>query len=171
MGSLASHIMIPRHVSPACDKEPVAGVLYVRPNISLRPSIPSNRLHRGALMHAESTRHTQPILELSQIRKNFGDHEILNGVDLTVKQKELVFIIGPSGSGKSTLLRCCNRLEEPTHRSVKVCGQDIISRSIDLNHIRTRIGMVFQAFNLNPHMSALQNVTIDRKRTRLNYSQ
>src|SRR3546814_13803351 len=110
-------------------------------------------------MHAESTRHTQPILELSQIRKNFGDHEILNGVDLTVKQKELVFIIGPSGSGKSTLLRCCNRLEEPTHGSVKVCGQDILSRSIHLNHIRTRLGMVFQAFNKYTPMSAMQNDT------------
>src|SRR3546814_1923831 len=68
MGSLASHIMIPRHVSPACDKEPIAGVLYVRPNISLRPSIPSNRLHRGALMHAErSEEQTSELQSLMRI--------------------------------------------------------------------------------------------------------
>jgi len=101
-----------------------------------------------------------PILELEGIRKSFGDHEILKGVDLAVERRELVFIIGPSGSGKSTLLRCCNRLEEPTQGAVRVCGKDILARSVDINHVRTRIGMVFQSFNLYPHMTALQNVTL-----------
>lgn len=111
-------------------------------------------------MRAEPSTDTQVVLELSQIRKSFGEHEILKGVDLTVRRKELVFIIGPSGSGKSTLLRCCNLLEEPSHGTITVCGQDIRSRSVNLNHLRTRIGMVFQSFNLYPHMTALQNVTL-----------
>ena len=73
--------------------------------------------------------------------------------------QELVFIIGPSGSGKSTLLRCCNRLEEPTAGSIRVDGVDIMARSTDINAMRRQIGMVFQSFNLYPHMTALGNVT------------
>jgi ABC-type polar amino acid transport system ATPase subunit len=85
---------------------------------------------------------------------------VLKGIDLAVAQGELVFIIGPSGSGKSTLLRCCNRLEEPTHGSVMVDGTDITGADVDINRVRQKIGMVFQSFNLYPHMNALGNVTL-----------
>ena len=86
--------------------------------------------------------------------------EVLKGIDLAVAQGELVFIIGPSGSGKSTLLRCCNRLEEPTSGSVLVDGTDITRHDVDINRVRQKIGMVFQSFNLYPHMNALGNVTL-----------
>ena len=89
---------------------------------------------------------------------------MLKGIDLAVAQGELVFIIGPSGSGKSTLLRCCNRLEEPSSGSVVVDGIDITRRDIDINRVRQKIGMVFQSFNLYPHMNALGNVTLALQR-------
>jgi ABC-type polar amino acid transport system ATPase subunit len=85
---------------------------------------------------------------------------VLKGIDLTVAQGELVFIIGPSGSGKSTLLRCCNRLEEPTSGSVVVDSTDITRLDVDINRLRQKIGMVFQSFNLYPHLNALGNVTL-----------
>ena len=100
------------------------------------------------------------ILEIHQLHKSFGALEVLKGIDLAVARGELVFIIGPSGSGKSTLLRCCNRLEEPTSGSIRVDGVDIMSASVDLNAVRRRMGMVFQSFNLYPHMTALSNVTL-----------
>jgi polar amino acid transport system ATP-binding protein len=101
-----------------------------------------------------------PILEVRGLRKNFGHTEVLRGIDLEVRPQELVFIIGPSGSGKSTFLRCCNRLEEPTGGSIRVDGVDLMARSTDINAMRRRIGMVFQSFNLYPHMTALGNVTL-----------
>ena len=85
---------------------------------------------------------------------------MLKGIDLAVAPGELVFIIGPSGAGKSTLLRCCNRLEEPTRGSVVVDGTDITRPQVDINRVRQKIGMVFQSFNLYPHMNALGNVTL-----------
>ncbi|MBL8699982.1 MAG: amino acid ABC transporter ATP-binding protein [Alphaproteobacteria bacterium] len=103
---------------------------------------------------------TAPILELRGLRKRFGELEVLRGVDLAVRRSELVFIIGPSGSGKSTLLRCCNRLEEPSAGSVLVEGVDLMAPGTDINAMRRRIGMVFQSFNLYPHMTALGNVTL-----------
>lgn len=101
-----------------------------------------------------------PILEVRGLRKSFAKLEVLHGVDLDVDPQELVFVIGPSGSGKSTLLRCCNRLEEPDSGSVVVDGVDLMARDTDINAIRQRIGMVFQSFNLYPHMTALSNVTL-----------
>src|SRR5271169_4204553 len=101
-----------------------------------------------------------PILEIRGLRKSFGDVEVLRGIDLAVAAQELVFVIGPSGSGKSTLLRCCNRLEEASAGSIHVDGADIMARSTDINAMRRRIGMVFQSFNLYPHMTALGNVTL-----------
>jgi ABC-type polar amino acid transport system ATPase subunit len=89
---------------------------------------------------------------------------VLKGIDLAVAQGELVFIIGPSGSGKSTLLRCCNRLEEPTSGLVMVDGTDITRADVDINRVRQKIGMVFQSFNLYPHMNALGNVTLALQR-------
>jgi len=100
------------------------------------------------------------ILEVVALHKSFGALEVLKGIDLAVRPRELVFVIGPSGSGKSTLLRCCNRLEEPTSGSVRVDGVDICAPGVDLNRIRQRVGFVFQSFNLYPHMTALGNVTL-----------
>jgi len=100
------------------------------------------------------------ILEVSGLHKSFGSIEVLKGVDLRVNPRELVFIIGPSGSGKSTLLRCCNRLEEPSSGSIRVEGVDICAPGVDINKVRRRIGMVFQAFNLYPHLNALGNVSL-----------
>jgi polar amino acid transport system ATP-binding protein len=101
-----------------------------------------------------------PILDIKGLRKRFHDVEVLCGIDLAVLPQELVFIIGPSGSGKSTLLRCCNGLELPTSGNVRVDGVDITARSADVNAMRRRVGMVFQSFNLYPHMTALRNVTL-----------
>jgi ABC-type polar amino acid transport system ATPase subunit len=100
------------------------------------------------------------IVEARGIHKHFGELHVLKGVDLVVQERELVFIIGPSGSGKSTLLRCLNRLEEPSAGSVVVDDIDMLSPRTDINHARQRIGMVFQSFNLYPHMTALGNVTL-----------
>ena len=102
----------------------------------------------------------QVILEVAGLRKSFGALEVLKGIDLKVAARELVFVIGPSGSGKSTLLRCCNRLEEPTSGSIRVEGVDILAQGVDINAVRRRIGMVFQSFNLYPHLNALGNVTL-----------
>ena len=94
------------------------------------------------------------------VHKHFGPLHVLKGVDLAVAERELVFVIGPSGSGKSTLLRCLNRLEEPSSGSIMVDGIDLLDRRTDINAARRRIGMVFQSFNLYPHMTALGNVTL-----------
>ena len=100
------------------------------------------------------------ILELKGLAKSFGALQVLKGIDFSVQPGELAFIIGPSGSGKSTLLRCCNRLEEPDGGSVTVDGVDITAPGVDINRLRQKIGMVFQSFNLYPHMTALGNVTL-----------
>jgi len=105
-----------------------------------------------------------PMLELRGIRKTFGNLEILKGIDLDVMKGQLVFLIGPSGSGKSTLLRCCNRLEEPTSGSVLIDGEDILAAGVNVNKVRTKLGMVFQSFNLYPHLDALGNVTLALRR-------
>ena len=104
------------------------------------------------------------ILDVAALHKAFGHLEVLKGIDLRVNPRELVFVIGPSGAGKSTLLRCCNRLEEPTSGSIKVEGVDILAPGVDINAIRRRIGMVFQSFNLYPHLDALGNVTLALQR-------
>jgi len=101
-----------------------------------------------------------PILDVRGLRKSFATTEVLKGIDLAVEPQELVFIIGPSGAGKSTFLRCLNRLEEPTDGSIFVDGIDLLHPKTDINAMRRLIGMVFQAFNLYPHMTALGNVTL-----------
>jgi polar amino acid transport system ATP-binding protein len=101
-----------------------------------------------------------PILDVRGLVKRFGALEVLKGIDFAVAAQELVFVIGPSGSGKSTLLRCCNRLEEPDGGSIRVDGVDLMDPKCDINAMRRRIGMVFQSFNLYPHMTALGNVTL-----------
>jgi len=104
------------------------------------------------------------VLSVRGLRKSFGALEVLKGIDLDVHAQELVFIIGPSGSGKSTLLRCCNRLEEPSGGSVVVDGVDMLAPGTDINQMRRRIGMVFQGFNLYPHLTALGNVMLALRR-------
>ena len=100
------------------------------------------------------------IVVIQGLSKAFADLRALHEVDLSVRKGEVVFIIGPSGSGKSTLLRCINRLEEPTAGRVSIDGVTITDRGINLNRVRQDIGMVFQSFNLYPHMTALGNVVL-----------
>lgn len=100
------------------------------------------------------------MIRISNLRKNFGSLEVLRGVNLHVKPGEVVVIIGPSGSGKSTLLRCINVLEEITSGTVVVDGFDVTDRNTDINYVRAETGMVFQLFNLFPHMTVLHNVTL-----------
>ncbi|WP_290919982.1 amino acid ABC transporter ATP-binding protein [Halodesulfovibrio sp.] len=100
------------------------------------------------------------MIEIRNLHKNYGDIEVIKGVDLSVKQGEVVVILGPSGSGKSTVLRCINRLEEITSGSIVVDGYDLYAKETDINYVRSEAGMVFQQFNLFPHLSVLQNITI-----------
>jgi polar amino acid transport system ATP-binding protein len=99
-------------------------------------------------------------LQLEDVHKSFGALEVLRGIDLQVEEHEVVCLIGASGSGKSTLLRCVNLLEPIDRGRIIVEGEEITSRRVDVNRIRRRIGIVFQAFNLFPHMSVLGNVTL-----------
>ncbi|MEG6522266.1 amino acid ABC transporter ATP-binding protein [Desulfotomaculum sp. 1211_IL3151] len=94
------------------------------------------------------------------VTKNFGKLEVLRGIGLHVKEQEVVVIIGPSGSGKSTFLRCLNLLEEPTSGEITIDNVSLTDKSADINKIRQNVGMVFQRFNLFPHKTALQNITI-----------
>src|ERR1700712_4707112 len=100
------------------------------------------------------------LLEARGVRKSFGTTEVLKGVDLLVEPGKLVFLIGPSGSGKSTLLRCCNRLEEPDAGSIIMDNVDLLSPRTDINASRRQIGMVFQSFNLYPHLTVQKNITL-----------
>ncbi|PAS92893.1 MAG: ectoine/hydroxyectoine ABC transporter ATP-binding protein EhuA [Candidatus Dactylopiibacterium carminicum] len=100
------------------------------------------------------------ILEAVGIRKDYGALQVLKGVDFRVREGELVSIIGPSGSGKSSMLRCCNLLERPTAGQIVFDGIDITREGVNINHVRQNIGMVFQQFNLYPHLTVLGNVTL-----------
>jgi len=99
-------------------------------------------------------------LRLEEIRKSFGENEVLKGVDLDVAEHEVVCLIGASGSGKSTLLRCVNLLEKVDAGRILLHGEEITRRDVDVNRVRRGIGIVFQAYNLFPHMSVLGNVTL-----------
>lgn len=99
-------------------------------------------------------------VQVNGLKKSFGDNEVLKGIDLHVASGEVVCIIGPSGSGKSTLLRCLNRLEEINGGSVIVNGTDISQKEANINKVRENIGMVFQHFNLFPHLSVRENITL-----------
>jgi polar amino acid transport system ATP-binding protein len=100
------------------------------------------------------------MVELRGVHKRYGALEVLKGIDLEVDQGSVLVIIGPSGGGKSTLLRCVNLLETVDQGSVLLEGEDITQPSVDLNQVRRRIGMVFQQFNLFPHLSAMDNLTL-----------
>lgn len=107
---------------------------------------------------------TNNVVEISALNKSFGSNHVLRGIDLTVTQGEVVCIIGPSGSGKSTLLRCVNMLEKPSSGTVVVLGSELTHIDCDIDEARTKIGMVFQQFNLFPHMTVLDNVCVAQRK-------
>ncbi|MRG86827.1 amino acid ABC transporter ATP-binding protein [Salinibacillus xinjiangensis] len=100
------------------------------------------------------------MISVKNLHKYFGDLEVLKGIDAEIKEQEVVCVIGPSGSGKSTFLRCLNLLEEVTSGQVTIDGEDLTDPSTDINKLRTKVGMVFQHFNLFPHKSVLENITL-----------
>jgi len=106
----------------------------------------------------------EPLVRLEGIHKWFGDNHVLRGIDLALEPGEVQVIVGPSGGGKSTLLRCVNMLEEPSAGRVWFEGNDITDIRVNLNDVRTRMGIVFQAFNLFPHMTAIHNITVALKK-------
>ncbi|WP_406481851.1 amino acid ABC transporter ATP-binding protein [Streptomyces platensis] len=103
-------------------------------------------------------------IDVQGLRKSFGELEVLRGIDFSVARGEVVCVIGPSGSGKSTLLRCVNLLEEPSAGRVVVAGTEVTDPDVDIDRVRRRIGMVFQSFNLFPHLTVLENLTISQRR-------
>lgn len=103
-------------------------------------------------------------LSVRALFKSFGTTEVLKGIDLHVQRSEMVFVLGPSGSGKSTMLRCCNLLEEPNSGAILIEGDKLTGPGVNLNQMRQRIGMVFQSFNLYPHLTALGNVMLALRR-------
>ena len=103
---------------------------------------------------------TNEILRVENLVKNFGKLEVLRGVSTSIHKGEVVSIIGPSGGGKSTFLRCLNRLEEPTSGQIFFKGQDITGKKLDIARFRRQIGMVFQNFNVFPHLTVLENITL-----------
>ena len=107
---------------------------------------------------------TPAAIDVVDLHKYFGDNEVLTGIDFHVDDGQVVCVIGPSGSGKSTLLRCINLLEIPTKGKIFVEGQEITDPDADVDKLRSRIGMVFQQFNLFPHMTALRNLTIAQEK-------
>lgn len=106
----------------------------------------------------------RPEIEVRGLHKSFGDNEVLKGIDLEIGPGEVVCVIGPSGSGKSTLLRCVNLLEEPTKGQVFVGGTELTDPDVDIDAVRRRIGMVFQQFNLFPHLTVTENLTLPQRR-------
>ncbi|MET7295188.1 amino acid ABC transporter ATP-binding protein [Streptomyces griseoloalbus] len=107
---------------------------------------------------------SRPEIRVSGLHKSFGSNEVLRGIDLEIGQGEVVCVIGPSGSGKSTLLRCVNLLEEPTKGQVFVGGTELTDPDVDIDAARRRIGMVFQQFNLFPHLTVTENLTLPQRR-------
>jgi polar amino acid transport system ATP-binding protein len=108
----------------------------------------------------------KPIIEIKDLRKEFGEVQALRGVDLNVERGSVVVIVGPSGSGKSTLLRCINHLEVETDGEIWVDGQQLNEKNKNINEIRAEIGMVFQLFNLFPHLTALDNILLAQRAVR-----
>ncbi|WP_409252076.1 amino acid ABC transporter ATP-binding protein [Bacillus sp. SCS-153A] len=106
------------------------------------------------------------VIQVKNLKKSFGDLEVLKDISTDVKEKEVVCVVGPSGSGKSTFLRCLNKLEEITAGQVIVNGNDITDPKININKIRQETGMVFQHFNLFPHKTVLQNITLAPMKTK-----
>ena len=100
------------------------------------------------------------MIHVNNLHKSFGKNDVLKGINEHIKKGEVVVVIGPSGSGKSTFLRCLNLLEEPTSGEIVFEGNSITDKKVDINKIREKMGMVFQQFNLFPHKTVLENLTI-----------
>lgn len=115
-------------------------------------------------MSPVSNTEEQPVVRIKELHKSYGDLEVLKGVDLDVKRGEVVVILGPSGSGKSTLLRCVNLLEVPTSGKIFFEDTEITDPSTDINELRKHVGMVFQGFNLFPHLTAKGNVMLAQQK-------
>lgn len=103
---------------------------------------------------------SEVLIQVEDLKKSFGSVEVLKGINTEIRKGEVVVVIGPSGSGKSTFLRCLNRLEEPTGGHIYFEGTDILDKSVNINQHRQKMGMVFQQFNLFPHMTILRNMTL-----------
>ncbi|QJU07095.1 amino acid ABC transporter ATP-binding protein [Candidatus Saccharibacteria bacterium oral taxon 955] len=106
------------------------------------------------------------MISVKNLKKSFGDTVVLRDIDVEIHEGEVVVVVGSSGSGKSTFLRCLNLLEEPTAGRIIVDGQELTSGKIDLNHLRQTVGMVFQSFNLFPHMNVIDNIKLAPKKLR-----
>lgn len=106
------------------------------------------------------------MIKIRNLSKNFNNIEVLNNISIDIQKGEIVSIIGPSGSGKSTFLRCINYLETPTNGQILIDNEDILSKNVDINKIRAKVGMVFQHFNLFPHKTVLENLTLAPIRTK-----
>lgn len=104
------------------------------------------------------------IVRIKDLHKSYGDLEVLRGIDIDVHRGEVVVVLGPSGSGKSTMLRCVNLLEKPTGGQIIFEGADITAKGVDINGVRAKLGMVFQQFNLFPHLSVKKNVMIAQQK-------
>ena len=115
---------------------------------------------------ASTAANGRPVIRLEGVRKSFGDNLVLDGIDLEVAQGEVLVIIGPSGSGKSTLLRCVNLLEKVDSGTIRFEGQEITGKGVDVSAVRQRIGIVFQQFNLFPHLTVMSNLTLAARRIR-----
>lgn len=102
----------------------------------------------------------EPMIRIAGLHKKFGDNEVLKGIDLDVLPTQVVVVVGPSGSGKSTMLRCINGLEQATRGQIFIEGIDITAHDTDINQVRQKVGMVFQSFNLFPHLTAIRNVIL-----------
>jgi glutamine transport system ATP-binding protein len=107
-----------------------------------------------------------PIIQVRNLKKSFGPNEVLKGISVDIATREVVVVIGPSGSGKSTFLRCLNLLEEPQGGDIQIEGVSLMDPSTDISDIRAEVGMVFQQFNLFPHMRVIDNITIAPVRVR-----
>lgn len=111
-------------------------------------------------MSAVTEQSSQMKIQVQDLHKSFGSNNVLKGIDLDISEGEVVCVIGPSGSGKSTLLRCLNKLEEITSGKVIVDGFDVTDPKVDINEVRRHVGMVFQHFNLFPHMTVAENIML-----------
>lgn len=113
---------------------------------------------------ASESRSSEVVVQIRGLQKNFGDNVVLRDVNLEVHRGEVVVVLGPSGSGKSTMLRCVNLLETPSAGEIVIEGVDITKKGVDINKVRSKLGMVFQQFNLFPHLSAKKNVMIAQQK-------
>lgn len=122
-------------------------------------------------VHADAVENTAPIVSIRSLHKAFGEHVVLHDIDFDVFPSQVVVVIGPSGSGKSTFLRCCNGLEQAQRGRVDICGRTLVNEGrmlpdAELNALREEVGMVFQSFNLFPHLTVRENITLGPRKLR-----